>query len=376
MFCLPFSFLGCIIIGNNYIRGDGLMELTPEERRKIYEEEKAKIEAGQQPAQGNKPPDSSDTTVGMTPNAAGLLCYLGFWISGIILYVLEQKNNFVRFHAAQSIVTFGALFAGSILLGWIPFFGIIFSIVIGITGFVLWIVLMIKAYNGERYKLPWAGNIAERMAASSGITSSAAAPVVRMETPSLPPPKSGAPAAALVEPIGTVEPSPAKPIRNTRPGHAGRITGSVFAIAWSIALLVFFNLFYRYVAYYSVDTVGRDIIWYRSPLFTSDIHLWLPILNITLALTIVGHVILIIYDWRLLRKIVLIINDALGLATLVTLLSIYPFDFTVIPDHSAKVGTQIGVTAVLVLIAVIFGISALVRLITLLVDIGRGKTRL
>lgn len=138
------------------------MELTPEERQKIYEEEKARMEAREKLEQ-EKRGTAQDSTVNIEPNLAGLLCYVGAWITGIIFFVLEQKNNWIRFHAAQSIVTFGTLFVAGMILGWIPFIGSAFSAIIGIIGFILWILLMVKAYNGERFKLAWAGDIAERM---------------------------------------------------------------------------------------------------------------------------------------------------------------------------------------------------------------------
>jgi uncharacterized membrane protein len=67
----------------------------------------------------------------------------------------------------QSIITFGAFTLLSIILSifsWIPYIGILFwilNIIIGILAFVLWIVLMVKAYQGEKYKLPVAGDMAE-----------------------------------------------------------------------------------------------------------------------------------------------------------------------------------------------------------------------
>ncbi len=80
------------------------MQLSPEERHKIYEEEKARIESEQK-----QRVTKGGSTTGLEPNVAGLLCYLGAWITGIIFLVIEQKSKFVRFHALQSIVTFGAL---------------------------------------------------------------------------------------------------------------------------------------------------------------------------------------------------------------------------------------------------------------------------
>ena len=68
----------------------------------------------------------------------------------------------------QSIVTFGALTVISIILSIlsaIPYIGFVFSImgwIVGVLTFVLWIVLMVKAYQGTQYKLPWAGDFAEK----------------------------------------------------------------------------------------------------------------------------------------------------------------------------------------------------------------------
>jgi uncharacterized membrane protein len=108
------------------------------------------------------------STTSLEPNVAGLLCYVLGWITGLVFILIEKENKFVRFHAMQSIVTFGAFSAL-----WIPFyifsrldilailFGIL-QVIIGVLVFVLWIVLMVKAYQGERFKLPIAGDIAEK----------------------------------------------------------------------------------------------------------------------------------------------------------------------------------------------------------------------
>jgi uncharacterized membrane protein len=101
-------------------------------------------------------------SVGLEQNTASLLCYLLGWITGIVFFVLERENALVRFHALQSIVVFGVLTIASALLTWIPVLGDVLGAIIGITAFVLWIVLMVKAYQGEKYKIPWAGDFAEK----------------------------------------------------------------------------------------------------------------------------------------------------------------------------------------------------------------------
>jgi uncharacterized membrane protein len=102
------------------------------------------------------------TSLGMEQNLEGLLCYLGWWVTGIIFYIMEKENKFVRFHAVQSIVVFGAYTVFAIILSFIPIVGWIILWILGVLAFILWIVLMVKAYQGQMYKLPVAGDIAEK----------------------------------------------------------------------------------------------------------------------------------------------------------------------------------------------------------------------
>jgi len=102
------------------------------------------------------------TSTGLSENVAGLLCYVLGWVSGLVFVLIERENKFVRFHAMQSIIVFGALTIASFILGWIPLIGAFFDWIIKVLGFILWIVLMIKAYQGTKFKLPWAGDLAEK----------------------------------------------------------------------------------------------------------------------------------------------------------------------------------------------------------------------
>ncbi|MDP3998876.1 MAG: hypothetical protein Q8P89_04660 [bacterium] len=83
-------------------------------------------------------------------NLQGALAYLLGFLTGIY-FLLTAKNDFVRFHAKQSTVIFGGLF----VLNFIPVINF-FTLPIG---FILWIFLMYKAYSGERYKLPYVGEL-------------------------------------------------------------------------------------------------------------------------------------------------------------------------------------------------------------------------
>ena len=81
--------------------------------------------------------------------------------------------------------------------------------------------------------------------------------------------------------------------------RTGRVVESSAAIFWSVVVLIFLNYFNQYIAYY------HDGI--REPFLTSDFALWLPLLNATLILTVIGHIILIIFDRHILREIIQVI---------------------------------------------------------------------
>jgi uncharacterized membrane protein len=102
------------------------------------------------------------TSMGLDESVAGLLCYIVGWITGIVFLVLEKENKFVRFHALQSLLTFLPLSVLAWLLGWIPFVGWALAALVWILMVILWLILMFKAYRGEKYKLPIVGDIAER----------------------------------------------------------------------------------------------------------------------------------------------------------------------------------------------------------------------
>jgi len=113
------------------------------------------------PTESAATPEAESST-GLSANVAGLLCYVAGWITGIVFIVLEKKSVFVKFHAWQSIMTFGVLTVANLILRWIPFVGWVLSILIGILMFVLWIILIIQAGSGKMWKVPWAGDWAEK----------------------------------------------------------------------------------------------------------------------------------------------------------------------------------------------------------------------
>ena len=114
--------------------------------------------------------DASSTSLNMAPNILGLLSYLFSPISALIIFLLEKRNRFVRFHALQALFLAGALIVLEIVSGilvHIPFIGLAFaclSVIAYLGAFVLWIFMMVQAYQGKMLKLPIIGEQAEKYA--------------------------------------------------------------------------------------------------------------------------------------------------------------------------------------------------------------------
>jgi len=126
---------------------------------------------GQQPyGQQQSPygtPGASGSTTSLDPNIAAGLSYVGMWVTGLIFFLLEKQNRFVRFNAMQSIIFFGActvfwIFI-SIVSAVLPFFWYLNTLVF-LGGLIIGIILLVNAFQGKYFKLPVIGDYAERYA--------------------------------------------------------------------------------------------------------------------------------------------------------------------------------------------------------------------
>jgi len=136
--------------------------------------------AGPPPGVNPLPPPAAPgvtPSVGMTDNMAAALCYLFGFITGILFLVLApyNQNREIRFHAFQSIflniawvILWIVITIVLIPFRMIPFLGIFIALVLqsvlGLGGFILWLYMMFKTYNGEKIVLPVIGPIADKQA--------------------------------------------------------------------------------------------------------------------------------------------------------------------------------------------------------------------
>ena len=102
---------------------------------------------------------------GLSDTAAGALAYVTI-IPAIIFLVVEpyNRNSFVRFHSWQSIFFGIAAFAIDMVLTVIPVVGWFILPIAGLAFLIVWIIVLLKALKGERYKLPFIGDLAEKQA--------------------------------------------------------------------------------------------------------------------------------------------------------------------------------------------------------------------
>jgi len=117
---------------------------------------------------------TGQTSTGVEPRLSALLCYSAWWISGLIFLIVEQQHRAVRFHAAQSVVLFGAL---SLVIGLLSAASVGMLVVsaaafqaarllvylVWFAAVAIWLVLMLKTFHGETWRVPFASDLADRL---------------------------------------------------------------------------------------------------------------------------------------------------------------------------------------------------------------------
>lgn len=101
-------------------------------------------------------------------NLMGAASYLLGFVTGIVMLLIEKQSKFVRFHAMQSTLLFAGVFVANIVLGFVPILGWLVGLFLSFAAFILWIVCMWKAFQGEMYKVPYVGDMAVAQLAKMG----------------------------------------------------------------------------------------------------------------------------------------------------------------------------------------------------------------
>lgn len=115
------------------------------------------------------------TSTGVDARLASVLCYAGWWVTGLVFLFAERRNHAVRFHAAQSLVVFGLITVALFLCGGasaiaffvaVPTFQMLqaFGNALWLGAVLLWLFLLVKTWRGETWRVPIAGDLAAKIA--------------------------------------------------------------------------------------------------------------------------------------------------------------------------------------------------------------------
>lgn len=116
----------------------------------------------------------ADSSTGLTRRLAVPLAYAGWWATGLVFWLLERRDPKVRFHAAQSLITFGAIscvvgalgFLTVASLSFVPAsFNVMLMLTVGVAvlGVLLWAVLLWRVAGGGDWRLPLVAGWADRL---------------------------------------------------------------------------------------------------------------------------------------------------------------------------------------------------------------------
>lgn len=117
---------------------------------------------------------TSSSTTGIDERLASVLCYSAWWITGVVFLVLERQHHGIRFHAAQSLVLFGAISLLLVGLGAFSALALMVSSqayqvvraladVTWIGAAALWLVVVVRAWRGEAWRVPLVATLADRI---------------------------------------------------------------------------------------------------------------------------------------------------------------------------------------------------------------------
>ncbi|MCK9356906.1 MAG: hypothetical protein M0R22_07160 [Dehalococcoidia bacterium] len=308
--------------------------------------------------------NGKSSVTGLETHVASTLAYLGTWVSGIVLLLVETKDRVVRFHAMQSILVFGplhllmfflnasgSLFSLGLWNGSLLPVSLVFAVLHGVVlvlSIVLWVLLMVKTYQRQQVLVPVAGDLAFWLLAKLG-----------MPTPERD--------ALAFQGLGGGVPRESHRGRlQYEVGRTGRIAGSIAAIVWSIFVFVMFNFYPDYIAFYQGVSAGGVSQLLRYPILTSELSRALPILNATLVVTVVGHFVALAWDKFFVREGIEVVIHAMGLVTILVFLRVFPFDYSALPLGVAVDVLPGATLAVLVVAAVATGVEIIVRLVRLI----------
>jgi uncharacterized membrane protein len=117
---------------------------------------------------------AATSPLGPDPRVGAAVAYLAWWVTGVLVWLIERDRHDVRVHAAQAMIAFGTVSLAWLTL-WVGSFAVLVVSANGffvlqrlaqgvlLAGFVVWAVCLWQVSKGLSFRLPWAGPLAERL---------------------------------------------------------------------------------------------------------------------------------------------------------------------------------------------------------------------
>ena len=144
--------------------------------------------------------------------------------------------------------------------------------------------------------------------------------------------------------------------------RSGEVSSHISIILVTLAQLIFFTRFHKYIAWPTTEPDGSVT---RLSMLTDDYFTWLPIMITASIIVIIASIAMMIYNNYRFRKTTEISFNIIGIVVSVSLVSIFPFDFSVIPNAATADAVPIWVTVFFILLPVFYGITALIMFLKL-----------
>jgi len=150
-----------------------------------------------------------------------------------------------------------------------------------------------------------------------------------------------------------------------------RAFGHVWNVIWSLMLIIFFNFFSKYIAYYQYEKIDGSLNWNVYPIITSDFSKLVPLITAGLSVILIGNIILLIFDRYVLLKIIEIVSAIFSVAVLANIMLVFPFDFNIIPYDKLSQILPIILNIILGLIIFILAIMIITNFVKIVVKIAK-----
>lgn len=153
--------------------------------------------------------------------------------------------------------------------------------------------------------------------------------------------------------------------------RARRAFSYVWNIIWSLILIIFFNFFSTYIAYFQYEQSNGSLIWHKFTLLTADFSKLVPLITAGLIIIVAGSIILLIFDKYILAKVVELISSIFAIAVLGNFLIMFPIDFNIIPYEKVAQLLPLILKIVIGLIILILIVQIIANFVKIVVEIAK-----